>query len=198
MTWLGANTIETYTGRSYDFLQPDPAEIVLTDIAQALGNACRFAGHTRKFYSVAEHSILVSRIVEAWVEPDRHASDVTAGRAERLIDAALFHDAHEAYVWDAPRPIKPLLGFAFAELADNADWAVGQAFGIDPALFHHPLVKRADDALLLHEGYRLMRNGPGAGEDLPPLPIEIPGLGLLPAEAHVAFIRRAKERGFTR
>lgn len=81
--------MQTYTGIQFWPLDPRPEEIVLEDIAHALSMQCRFAGHVNDFYSVAQHSVLVSR----HVPPE---------------DAAwgLMHDAAEAYLQDMIRPLK--------------------------------------------------------------------------------------------
>lgn len=82
----------TYTGVAFYPLDPKPNEIVIEDIAHALSNTCRFSGHTEKFYSVAQHSVLVSELV----------------RPEYKLQA-LLHDASEAYLTDIPRPLKPFI-----------------------------------------------------------------------------------------
>jgi 5'-deoxynucleotidase YfbR-like HD superfamily hydrolase len=88
----------TYTGRTFWPMDPRPDEVSILDIAQALSHQCRFSGHTREFYSVAEHSVRVSQIVPAphqlW---------------------ALLHDAAEAYLLDWPRPLKQngLMGWLY-------------------------------------------------------------------------------------
>lgn len=75
-----------------DLLDPDPDDIELEDIAHALSNLCRFTGHSRTFYSVAQHSVLVSKLV-----PEEHAL------------AGLMHDAEEAYFGDMSSPLKRIL-----------------------------------------------------------------------------------------
>lgn len=81
--------ILTMTGQRFDLYEPDPDRIDPRDISHALGNLCRFNGHTREFYSVAQHSCIVADLV-----PEEHKL------------AALLHDATEAYVGDMVRPLK--------------------------------------------------------------------------------------------
>lgn len=85
-------TITTYTGIAFNLHDP---EFNILDIAHALSNTCRFAGHCSQFYSVAEHSVLVSRLCE-----ELQLGDPFAG---------LMHDGHEAYLSDVPSPFKQLL-----------------------------------------------------------------------------------------
>ncbi|MEM4379972.1 MAG: hypothetical protein QXL01_04720, partial [Thermoplasmatales archaeon] len=82
--------IETYSGKKFDYLAQ--SELDIEDIAHALSNLCRFNGHTRVFYSVAEHSVNVSSMVPP-----------------ELKIAALLHDAAEAYIGDVPSPLKQLI-----------------------------------------------------------------------------------------
>lgn len=87
MTWL-----LTHTGKHLDLVDPQPEMIDVIDIAKGLSRECRFAGQTKAFYSVAQHSIIASQMVDpefAW--------------------EALLHDASEAYLKDIPRPLKLLL-----------------------------------------------------------------------------------------
>jgi len=86
--------IDTYSGLRMYPLDPRPDMVCFEDIAHALSQQCRFAGHTSKFYSVAEHCVHVSRQV-----PEVYAQ------------AALMHDAAEAYLMDIPRPLKQFLWY---------------------------------------------------------------------------------------
>lgn len=185
-------TIQTFTGEAYDFANPTSDSIKFDDIAHALSNACRFAGHTRRFYSVAEHCVRVSRIVEAW------------GLIEPLTAIALMHDAHEAYVWDCPRPFKPLLGDIYKAFAKKADDAIGRRFGINPAYFHLPTIKAADDCAVVAEMRILMLHGPEEWKmwadrysKVPPPPVAWieAAVGWDPDLAEEEFHARAKEVG---
>jgi hypothetical protein len=89
MTWM-----ETHSNQAFDLASPRAEQVKLTDVALALAKLCRFAGHCRGFYSVAEHSMLVADILQAWGE----------GPQVQLI--GLLHDAHEAYTGDLTRPMK--------------------------------------------------------------------------------------------
>lgn len=84
--------IQTYTGLAFWPLDPRPSEVRILDIAHSLAMRCRYGGHCTRFYSVAEHSVLVSRHV-----PPEHAL------------WGLLHDAAEAYSADVPRPLKRCL-----------------------------------------------------------------------------------------
>lgn len=84
----------TYTGKKFHFLKPDPEEITIFDIAHHLSQLCRWTGASRHFFSVAQHSLAVERVVER-----RKVS-----RTVRL--QALLHDASEAYMADLNRPVK--------------------------------------------------------------------------------------------
>lgn len=128
ITRIKGPTIRTRVGTYFDFENPEGSEVVLADIAHALGNLCRFTGHTRWFYSVAEHSVHCSFLV-----PEKDAA------------AALMHDAVEAYVGDVSRPLKSLLP-GYKEIEQRVERAVLSRFGIA-----HPLpesVKRADMMML--------------------------------------------------
>jgi|JRYH01.1.fsa_nt_gb hypothetical protein len=98
--------LQTYSGRQFWPMDPRPEEVFIEDIAHALAMQCRFAGHCLRFYSVAEHSVLLTRYFK-W----RGASVTTQLWA-------LLHDASEAYLVDVPRPVKPYLeGYRQAEAA---------------------------------------------------------------------------------
>lgn len=132
--------IQTYTGRQFWPLAPKAADVCIEDIAHALSQKCRYAGHTHSFYSVAEHSVYVSRHVPP-----------------ALALWGLLHDASETYLPDVPRPIKASLpGFRDIEarvMRAIMDWFILDA--IEP-----PEVKRVDLAILGDERRYMMKETP--------------------------------------
>lgn len=84
--------MQTYSGQKFHFLDPHPDEIRIVDIAHSLSLQCRYAGHVKKFYSVAEHCVHMSN---------------NCNPKNALW--ALLHDASEAYMVDICRPVKAFL-----------------------------------------------------------------------------------------
>ena len=89
--------VHTWTGGLFYLTNPRPEEVFIEDIAHSLSLQCRFNGHIEEHYSVAEHSIMVSNIVE---EETKDA---------QLALTALLHDSAEAYLGDVVSPLKKLL-----------------------------------------------------------------------------------------
>lgn len=93
MSLVRPGQLRLASGRLFEpFAQHRPEEFDPYDIAHALSNVCRFAGHTIDFYSVAQHSVHVAE----WL-PDE------------LKLWGLMHDAAEAYIGDIPSPIKRMI-----------------------------------------------------------------------------------------
>lgn len=168
--------IQTFTGRQFWPLNPDPADVSIFDIAHALSMTCRYAGHTNRFFSVAQHSVMVSRIVP-------------------LADAlwGLLHDAPEAYSTDIVRPIKRHIAvLGFAEIEARLEAAIAAAFGLTlpiPASVHE-----ADMIALATERRDLMAPPPRpwiSTEHVQPLPYPINPLN--PHEAEQEFLKRFAE-----
>ena len=130
--------IQTYTGMRVHLPGACPSEIRIGDIAHALSYAPRFAGHTDRFYSVAEHSINVAEIV-----PDEYKLQ------------ALLHDATEAYLCDIPTPYKRLLT-NYKMLEDDLWSAISTKFGVPFVM--HAKVKHADGVMLMTEKDALKKN----------------------------------------
>lgn len=154
---------ETASGGFFDFASPRAEDVNLADVAASLSKTCRFSGHIRRFYSVAEHALLVRDLVVRMGHPE-------------LALAALHHDSEEAYLGDVITPLKARLGDAFQAVRAPLDAAVGGAFGIDPALFHHPVIVEADLRALRAEAHELKPSS-GYGYGLDHVPVDLP-LGL--------------------
>jgi uncharacterized protein len=155
----------TFSGVQFWPLDARPGEIRLEDIAHALAQQCRFAGHTRVFYSVAEHSVRVA----AEVRRRLLALEVDESVRRLVEKKALLHDATEAYLLDVPRPLKRQAVFAaYRDLEDELDRMIEIRFEITevPGKMRD-LVKSVDNALLLSEIRDLM----------PPLPAPLDELG---------------------
>lgn len=164
-------TILLHSGEYFDLQEPERSPFSIVDIAHALGNICRFTGHTDRFYSVAEHSVLCSHMV-----PPEDAL------------AALMHDAAEAFIGDVSTPLKILLP-DYKAIERRVEQAVWAAVGLPEAL--PPSVKRADRMALAIEQRFCMGNGDawGGAADLPAEMIS-PVRFLSPADARAAFLDR--------
>lgn len=133
----------TASGVEFWPLDPRPDEVRIEDIAHALANVCRYGGHSKWHYSVAQHSVLVCRYVIDKRLPD-------GGTAAKM---ALLHDAAEAYIGDMVRPLKRLL----------PEYQKAELLIMDAILTHFGLphdepkiVKEADNVLLATEARVLM------------------------------------------
>lgn len=158
---------QTFTGRKIHPLNPDPSEIYIEDIAHALSMICRFNGHCTRFYSVAEHSVRVARLVPPM---------------DRL--SALLHDASEAYLCDVARPIKPHLA-GYAALESRMERAIATRFNAPypwSAAIH-----KADAVMLATEANLIMREPPEPW-GLQEQPIDAYAMGWSPDAADRAFM----------
>jgi hypothetical protein len=130
--------IQTYTGRKVDLIWPTPDMIAIEDIAHALSLICRYTGHTRFHYSVAQHSALCAKVV-----PQEFAFE------------ALMHDAAEAYVNDLASPLKWLVP-AYSLVEDRFRQVIVGVFGLADEI--PDVVKAADLAVLMAEKRDLFRD----------------------------------------
>lgn len=128
--------IETYTGKLFHI--ENPVNIDIEDIAHSLSMQCRYTGHSSRFYSVAEHSVLVSYIVDS-----------------KFAKSALLHDASEAYISDISSPFKPLLE-NYKELEDRIMLSVADTFDLPPNFHEADAVKLADVQALKLEAFYLV------------------------------------------
>jgi len=92
--YANSSYLETHTGRKFWVARPRLEDITVLDIAHALALKCRYNGHCRSFYSVAEHSTTLALYA-------RHIGLPASTQLQLLM-----HDGNEAYLPDVPRPIK--------------------------------------------------------------------------------------------
>lgn len=159
------------SGKYFSLLEPETTPIAIEDIAHSLANLCRFGGHCREFYSVAQHSWMVSHIVPA-----------------EMAMAGLMHDAAEALVCDLPTPLKRRLP-EYAAIEKRIERAIFQQYGLPKRLPDE--VKHADLRMLATEKRDLMH--PAAGEwpilkDTAPLAATV--VPVPPANARQLFLQR--------
>lgn len=163
--------IQTYSGKRFNPTKPYVDAIVIQDIAHSLSMQCRFSGHVRRFYSVAQHSVLVSYLC--------NFEDALWG---------LLHDASEAYLVDVPRPLKRSGKFdAYLEFEAEMQKAICKRFNLPEKEPHS--VKRADQLLLATEARDLL--GPLRSDwiqSIEPLPFKIDPMD--PTSAKNAFMKR--------
>lgn len=159
----GKHSIALYSGGYADPTDLKVEDINILDIQHALANYCRYGGHCRDFYSVAEHSVLVAD----WL---RHN-----GASAQVELVGLLHDATEAYMPDISRPLKHWKGCEdLCELEEEIFDAIVQKFKLKHRMTNDQWwdawtqVKEADNQILCLEVIQLWNLHPGAwGLSLP-------------------------------
>jgi hypothetical protein len=147
MTW-----IQTISGKPIDLLDVKPDSIYIRDIAHALSRLCRFTGHVDGFYSVAQHSVLVSQQLP-----------------KELALQGLLHDAVEAYIADVSSPLKQAMRqlqgggvTPYDQIEAHVDSAIAQHFNLTrplpEAVVEADLRMLATEARDLGLTWRAMRN----------------------------------------
>jgi len=133
------------SGRRLDLLDPSPLDIEIEDIAHGLARVARWNGQTdgEHAFSVAEHSLLVERIVTE-LEPK-------LDRRFRL--AALIHDAPEYVIGDLISPFKAALSLDYRAFEAKLLAAIHVRFGLPAELPANvtKLIKRADKIAAYYE-----------------------------------------------
>lgn len=150
--------VQTRSGIPFFPLAPVVQDIEMRDIAHSLSLLCRYNGHTSRFYSVAEHCVLLSRAVDR-----EHAR------------WALLHDATEAYVGDLVWPLKEEVP-DYKRIEDGVMLAVCEKFGLDHV--QPDQVKEFDRRIVLDEREALMspaRTPWPALEGFSPLGVQVEG-----------------------
>lgn len=172
-TWARGDWMQTYTGKRFYPLDPRSEDIDAEDIAHALSLLCRYGGHVDRFYSVAEHCVLMSYAVSP----------------ENAL-AALLHDATEAYVGDMVRPLKRQM--PQYQHFEAAVWlAICDHFRLFPMLAEE--VKQADNRILLTERDALMLRTQysWAVDGMEPLDVMV--TGWKPRAAEINYWQRLQE-----
>ena len=101
----------TVSGIVVNLLDPDPDTLLITDIAHGLANNCRWNGHTRHFWSVAQHCCMMYDM---------------APKGEKL--SHLFHDAEEAYWGDMIKPLKNVIRDKCPEIIEKMKMLRGMIY----------------------------------------------------------------------
>lgn len=136
--------ISTYTGKKFWVLDAKPEEVNLRDIAHALSMICRYNGHCKFFYSVAQHSLNVCELLQK------------EGYNYKMQLYGLLHDATEAYICDVPRPIKGNIT-NYKNIENNLAGTIWKAFNLSlPTEEEYQIIKDADNAMLKCEAKILM------------------------------------------
>lgn len=162
--------ILTYTGKKFRHAWPLAEDVCVEDVAHSLSLLNRFTGHTKKEYSVAQHSVMVSYLCDP-----KYALD------------GLHHDDSEAYYQDLSRPLKRLPGMEFYRVYEKMGAkAVEEAFGLGPEPQN---VKDTDARLLVTELRDLFDHVSNSG--LKPYGIKI--IPWTPEQAEQKFLQRHYE-----
>lgn len=175
---LGYNDwLQTYTGKKFYPLTPRVEDVDVFDIAHALSLQCRYGGHVTRFYSVAEHCVILSHVVS----PENALW-------------ALLHDATEAYLIDVPRPVKRLLT-NYRDIESILMATIVEVYDIEPEMPEE--VSIADTRILINERDLLM-NPSGFQwkvdeQGLNPLDLPVPIQGWEPGVAETCYLDRLNE-----
>jgi len=163
--------IQLADGNMFAPLAPDPAHMSPEAIACGLANACRFGGQTRKYYSVAQHSVLVAALAPKRLDVQKYA---------------LLHDAEEAFgLPDLPTPMKPFFP-QFVEAQGRIGEMVLEKYAVKATL--KGLVKPYDTLALAIEKRDLKETSDGYLHDLPTPPEHIRIRPLTPRPAEQLFL----------
>ena len=178
--------IRTFTGKRFQLFDPTPDMVCIEDIAHALSMICRYTGHVQRFYSVAEHSCLLTGVVATRLRTEGMAP----GEITPYLRWALLHDAAEAYVGDVTRPLKhqPEMEL-YRAVEANVMRVIAAKFGLvgaEPAL-----IKRLDKEIIGTEA-RVLKWGEGLAtvDPVPPMMPELRTgkMGVSPERAEEAFL----------
>lgn len=135
MSW-----IQTNSGIRFEILNPTVDMINIEDIATSLSKQCRYNGHCENFYSVARHSLVMSKMAPPHL---------------KLV--SLLHDATEAYIGDMVKPLKNLIP-EFEVIEDKIWLVIADKFNLPMELPRE--VKDLDLRMLATEKLYIMKEHP--------------------------------------
>lgn len=169
---------QTITGKLLYLLHPDPKDINIYDIATGLSNQCRYNGQLPKFYSVAQHSVIVAEQAEK------------LGKNRRDCLKALLHDSHEAYLGDIVTPLKLVLD-NYRDIENSVDDAICTRFKIPKGMgdwLHDldKLVLATEIRDLRPHGQIRVKSAERLRDPIPDLHIE----AIPPTEAALLFLQK--------
>jgi uncharacterized protein len=180
--------IQTFSGKQFYPVDPDPAAFSIRDQARALSMLCRYVGHVDRFYSVAEHAVRVSRLAGELAERNGYPLDSWTGLEWQRW--GLIHDNSEAYTGDMSLPLKSHPALAgFRELEHQLQTKIAVWLGLPE---HEPALVAVADELLMGIEARALKSPVHPEWELPRL---VPGkhdLGWTPAWAEATYLRRFK------
>src|SRR5579885_1941778 len=164
----------TYTGQKVYLIEPDPATLLIADVAHHLSLIARFNGATRTHYSVAQHSVLCSL----------HGD-------QNFALSILMHDAQEAFLGDMHRPLKREMT-AYRYIERLFERALAKKFGYCIRGDAHKAIKYVDNRMLFTESRDLLPNkNLNWKDEVEPFPWQI--MPWTPKKAERAFLQRFKE-----
>lgn len=141
---------QTFTGRKFWPLSPHKDDLDIRDIAHALSLLNRYTGHTKYFYSIAQHSVMAVSAVDMKIE-----------LTPKLKRTIAMHDAAEAYINDIARPVKEMMremGVGYAEIEEQLEIIIADKYDLT---FPFPsIVKTADMIMLATERRDLLATPP--------------------------------------
>ena len=120
--------VRTGSGMRIYLADPDPELIEFKDIAKGLSRIARWNGQTTGVhpYSVAQHSVMVSRIAGTMLTIDSTYHDETDHPHIEML--ALMHDAAEYLIGDIVRPVRSKLFNDLDDLERNIMVAICMTF----------------------------------------------------------------------
>ena len=147
----GGTWFVSRSGIVWDVARPTVEMIHWPDVAESLAKQCRWNGHCKDFYSVAQHCVMVAKLMPS-----------------RLGLEGLLHDAHEAFLGDITRPVKVVLGDALKRIERRLDETIYSAAGIGvPRAAARWNIKDADMVALATERRDIMAQPPAEVNFIP-------------------------------